>query len=77
MCVQCRLWDWLLASSIQVTLGTGWFILRDIKTCDQPRSYANACPPWCVTFDLSHALSWAWQEVKCEAVSVNEADYLC
>ena len=36
-----------------------------------------ACPPWCMTFDFSHVLPWAWQEVKGETGSVNEADYLC
>ena len=36
-----------------------------------------ACPPWCVTFDPSHVLRWAWQEVEGEAMSVNEVDYHC
>ena len=43
------------------------------------KSMIRACrwvhPPCRVTFDPSHVLPWAWQEVKCEAVSVNEADY--
>ena len=30
-----------------------------------------------MTFDFSHVLPWAWQEVKGETGSVNEADYLC
>ena len=30
-----------------------------------------------VTFDPVHVLAWAWQEVKGETVSVNEADYSC
>ena len=34
-----------------------------------------ACPPSCVTFDPSQVLPWAWQEVKGEAMAVNEADY--
>ena len=36
-----------------------------------------ACPSWPVTFDPSHVLPWAWQEVEGEAVSVNEVDYHC
>ena len=28
-----------------------------------------------MTFDLSQVLPWAWQEVKGEAMAVNEADY--
>ena len=38
-----------------------------------------ARPPWRMTFDPSHVLPWAWQEVKGEAVSVNDADtdYRC
>ena len=35
------------------------------------------CPPWCVTFDPTHVLPSAWQNVNFEAVSVNMADYLC
>ena len=30
-----------------------------------------------MTFDPTHVLPWVWQEVKGEAVSVNEADYHC
>ena len=33
--------------------------------------------PWCVTYHPSHVLPWAWQEVKVEAFSVNEADCRC
>ena len=33
--------------------------------------------PWYVTFDPSHVLPWAWQEVEGEAVSVIEVDYHC
>ena len=28
-----------------------------------------------MTFDPSHVLPWAWQEVDCEAVSFDEVDY--
>ena len=35
-----------------------------------------ACPSWRVTFDPPNMLPWAWQEVKGEAVLINEADYL-
>ena len=41
------------------------------------RACGWACPPWRVTFDPSHVLPWAWQEVEREAVSVNEVDYHC
>ena len=33
------------------------------------------CPLSGVTFEPGHLLPWAWQEVKGEAASVNEADY--
>ena len=38
----------------------------------QPVMVGWACPPRRVTFDPSHVLPWAWQEVKGETV---EADY--
>ena len=34
-----------------------------------------ACPPSGVTSDPSQVHWWAWQEVKGEAMTVNEADY--
>ena len=33
------------------------------------------CPLSGVTFEPCHVLPWAWQEVKGEAASVDEADY--
>ena len=33
------------------------------------------CPLSGVTFAPGHVLPWAWQEVKGEAESVNEAEY--
>ena len=50
--------------------GTGWFILWDIKVFDQQCSIRMAFAPWRVTFDPSHMLPWAWQEIKGETVSL-------
>ena len=36
-----------------------------------------ACFTWCVTFDPSQAFPWAWEVVKGDAESVNEAEYIC
>ena len=57
-------------------IGSGWaWHLRahvgpTTVTCDR-----WACPPSGVTSDPCQVPWWAWQEVKGEAMAVNEADY--
>ena len=49
-------WAW---HSRAVIVRTGKWMVRACRF---------ACPPWRVTFDPSHVLPWAWQEVEGEAV---------
>ena len=62
-------------------VASGWaWHSRPVIVCtgsSMVRTGRWVCPPSGVTFDLAHVLPWAWQEVKGEAVSVNEADYRC
>ena len=71
----------LLVAYMTENWGTGWFILWDIMVFDQQcsiRVFPMAFAPWRVTFDQSHMLPWAWQEINVRSnVWQCEADYFC